>query len=57
MSGLTLRSGPRAQLAPDKSSQVSGTDKVLCRGRSGRVLEQVLRARVTGRRLTPELSR
>jgi len=47
-----------AKQSPNKSLQGSGTDKVLGRGRSGRVLEQVVRARVLNRlRPAPELSR
>ena len=44
--------------SPNKSLQGSGTDKVLGRGRSGVVLEQVCFARVLNRwRAAPELSR
>jgi hypothetical protein len=43
---------------PNKSLQGSVTHKVLGRGRSGGVLEQVLRARVLMRpRAAPELNR
>jgi hypothetical protein len=43
---------------PNKSLQGSVNHKVLGRGRSGVVLEQVLRARVLNRwRAAPELSR
>ena len=45
-------------LPPNKSLQGSWTDKVLGRGRSGVLLEQVMRARVLNRwRAAPELSR
>ena len=45
-------------MTPNKSLQGSGTDKVLGRGRSRSVLEQLVRARVLNRRrAAPELSR
>ena len=56
---LSLSTLPgRWKVPSNKSLQGSGTDKVLGRGRSGVVLEQVCFARVLNRwRAAPELSR